>query len=98
MTTDLLLTHLLKAVAYLARNTANSIKCGEAGGCEQVVSAMRIHGTSNAAVAEQGCWAIRNLTANNAANKLRLVAADARTVVASCVGNGQKAEALKRLA
>ena len=77
-------------------NDANKIKFGDAGGCEVMVSVLRTHGTSNAAVALCACWAITNLSFN-VENKRRLVAADARTVVASCAENSKKADALNRL-
>ena len=96
MILTVMLTQLSEAVLYLARSDANKIKFGDAGGCEVMVSVLRTHGTSNAAVALQACWAITNLSFN-VENKRRLVAADARTVVASCAENSMKADALNRL-
>ena len=84
------------SIRNLAVNDANQIKFGDAGGCEVMVSVLRTHGTSNAAVALCACWAITNLSFN-VENKRRLVAADARTVVASCAENSKKADALNRL-
>ena len=37
-----------------------------------LAAVLRSHGKTSAAVAEQGLWAIRNLSAGNAANNTRL--------------------------
>ena len=41
----------------------NKVNAGRAGAIDVIVSAMRTH-SNNAGVCEQGCWALRNITAN----------------------------------
>ena len=43
--------------------------------CAALVGALRAHGPSSAAVAEQGLWAVVNLAAGNAANTTLLAEA-----------------------
>ena len=51
----------------MKRTAENKVKAGAAGGIEDVVKAINKH-INNADVCENGCGALRNMTANNGKN------------------------------
>ena len=60
-----------RVLRNLARNDKNKAAIRRTGGVEDVVEAMRQH-QGNAAVQEQGCWALRNLARKNEANRVAI--------------------------
>ncbi|CAM9695898.1 unnamed protein product [Phaeothamnion confervicola] len=67
----------------VAANNDNQRKLGAVGACEAVIAAMRTHST-NAAVQQQGCWAVKSLCRNDD-NKRKLVMAGACEAVVAAM-------------
>lgn len=61
----------LRALINLAVDDDNKTRIGAADGCKTVVSILNTHGRASMAVAEQGLWAIRNLSTENMDNQIR---------------------------
>ncbi len=73
-----------KALVTLCLKLDNLPKAGGAGAVEAVVAALRAH-SANAAVQEQGCWALRNICCNNADNQAKAGGAGAVEAVVAAL-------------